>query len=177
MKKSRHIPDRPIAGYIIDRFQGEIVDVLADLDHEQEVYQFIDELTTLHRGLEKTERKRNKLIARLDDPELLIDFPEGSAHRIEAEDLLDQLNTELDQAHWSVSYLAERIRYHGNRVYGQRDVMADRLESGGGLERIRRDAPGILTSSFYLELFGKEEVLTMLPPAPEPDPIYSQVPF
>lgn len=169
--------DQALAGAAISIFDGEVDEVLADLDHEQEIVRHIADLEALHDALLKTERKVDRITDRLADPELADQFPPGSPEWIEADDLRSALNAELLIGYSAVTYLAGMIKYHGRHIYGQRDLIAQRLHKNGAAERICMTVPGILTTEFYQQVIPQEEEMTDPEPEGPADPSYAQVPF
>jgi hypothetical protein len=167
--------DQALAGAAIRIFDGEIADPLAALDHEAEIERHIAELEHLHTVLVATERKRGRIAERMDDPALAEQFPAGSLERLEAEDLLASIDRDLLVGYSAVTFQAGMILYHGRRIYGQRDLLADRLFQRGAMNRLRMTVPDMLTLDFFQEVGA---LPTEPPPPPtDPDPIFAQVPF
>lgn len=145
----RYIPDRPPGGYVIDQQDPKETRFRADA-----VPRALASITNHGERMATICHRRDRIMQRLSDPNLLESIPIGDRRRLEAEDLIDELDSELIDIQWAVARLASDVASAGRYLSDQRlDEIGRQFSIHDPPLAIVNDlAPGVLTHATWQRL-------------------------
>lgn len=152
-RKPRYIPDRPPGGYHVA--DGDSAPSTASMTPDG-MLRRLDAITRAERSYSATEQRRARIADRLKDPAYVKTIPPGDRRRIEAEDLIADLEQTLLDVRWLIGQLASEIAAGGT------GLPADALDAIGvtlnahspPLAAVTTHCPGILTHATWQRLLA-----------------------
>ncbi len=151
-KTYRYVSDRPPDGYTVTTVEPVVTTAYPT--------NFIDRQFTviarIHDDIEDALSRRRRIVERLSDPDLLDAIPSGDRRRLEAEDLVAQIDQSICDLRWDVMQRSCRVGTAGVVLSDDRINEIGRRHSihDPPIATVIEHVPGILTTATWQRLIA-----------------------
>jgi hypothetical protein len=153
-----YVPDRPTDGFHVLP-HARATSYRKDMDHLPTIREYLTQMESLDDQMLVLEAKADRIIRKLNDPDLARDYDEEHPLRLEAEERLDAVLAALKGHTLALVNCANEIHTHGH--YAIDDGDTDAIDAigrtlrydTGPLGRVQEHAAGLLTGITWNRLY------------------------